>query len=128
MQQQNGVSDCGLFATAVCTALAFKANPSELRWDQSRMRSHLSRCLSNQILALFPTLYTGNEKLRGRREMTIDLYCVCNMPESFSNYMTKCCECSQWFHNPCVDFSDTRSVSSKIARLFKCPDCILIAF
>ena len=51
MQQQHGVSDCGLFETAVCTALAFKANPSELRWDQSRMRSHLSRCFSNQILA-----------------------------------------------------------------------------
>ena len=84
MQRQHGVSDCGLFAAAVCTALAFKANPSEPRWDQSN-RSHLSSCLSNQMLALFPTLYTGNEKDRGRREMTIDIYCVCNMPESFNN-------------------------------------------
>ena len=99
MQQKYGVSDCGLFAAALSTDLAFKANPSELILDQSRMRFHLTRCLSNQILSLFPTLYIGNEKVRGRRAMKIDLYCVCNMQESFSNYMTKWCECTQWFLN-----------------------------
>lgn len=59
MQRQYEISDCGLFAAAVSTAVAYKANPSEHRWEQSNIHSYVSRCLSNQILTLFPTLYTG---------------------------------------------------------------------
>ena len=43
MQQQEGATDCGLFAAAVCTSLALKRNPSNTRWEQPKMRDHLAR-------------------------------------------------------------------------------------
>ena len=52
LQQQVGPSDCGLFATAVCTALVLELNPLKCVWDQSQMRSHLPRCLIQQHLSL----------------------------------------------------------------------------
>ena len=67
IQQQQSVSDCGLFAAAVSTALAFEVNPSDMRWDQSLMRAHLSRCLVDHHLTLFSTLKTGIEHLKVRR-------------------------------------------------------------
>ena len=55
LQQQVGSSDCGLFATAVCTAL-LEVNPSNFVWDLSQLCSQLSKCLIQQHLSLFPHL------------------------------------------------------------------------
>ena len=125
MQLQKGSSDCGLFAAAVCTALVFGENPSNAMWDQSRMRAHLTECLINQQLSLFPTLHTGlgQFKFQRRNLMSFPLYCICNMPEYSSKYMIKCMVCNDWFHNPCVNFSDDSRPTKRIAKLFKCPNC-----
>ena len=49
IQQQNGGSDCGLFAAAICVALALGTNPTTLRWRQERMREHLKSCFESKI-------------------------------------------------------------------------------
>ena len=41
MQKQVGGNDCGLFAIAIATAIAFGADPTKLHFDQAAMRSHL---------------------------------------------------------------------------------------
>ena len=41
MQQQRGVSDCGVFAISCCIAMANGLEPNQLRWRQVNMRSHL---------------------------------------------------------------------------------------
>ena len=54
-QQQNG-SDCGVFAIAFSTCLAYEFNPQDYTFDIPRMRPHLSQCLKNGKLTMFPTL------------------------------------------------------------------------
>ena len=50
--QQDGTADCGVFATATCTALAHGSQPS--RYDQKQMRGHLLKCFKNLVLTVFP--------------------------------------------------------------------------
>ena len=48
-QQQQGGSDCGVFAIATCTALAHGITPL---FNQEKMRQHLIQCFENS--PLFP--------------------------------------------------------------------------
>ena len=48
IQQQRGGADCGIFAAAVCIALA--------AGRQARMRSHLSECIRTEIIKPFPII------------------------------------------------------------------------
>ena len=51
--KQNGVNDCGLFAIATATALAFDLNP--VKFGQSNMRAHLLKCFEGRKITPFPT-------------------------------------------------------------------------
>ena len=53
-QKQSGGTDCGLFALAAVTAIAFNIDPSVLKLKQEVMRQHLVTCLHNQKVTLFP--------------------------------------------------------------------------
>ena len=53
-QKQVGAVDCGLFAIALATSIAFGDDPSTRRYSQEKMRSHLLTCFQNQHLELFP--------------------------------------------------------------------------
>ena len=55
-QKQSGGQDCGLFAIANATTIAYGANPSLMKLHQSVMRSHLSKCFRNKHMSLFPTI------------------------------------------------------------------------
>lgn len=50
-QQQNGCKDCGVFAIACCTAIAFK---SPMQFNQSAMRRHLLKCFNDLLITPFP--------------------------------------------------------------------------
>lgn len=49
---QLGATDCGLFVVAYMTSLAFE-NPSDLRYNQEILRSHLLSCFSMKKLKLY---------------------------------------------------------------------------
>ena len=53
-QEQSGGADCGAFALAAVTALAFNIDPSILKLKQAVMWRYLVTCL-NQKFTLFPT-------------------------------------------------------------------------
>ena len=54
MSKQEGVKDCGVFAIAAATALAFGSDPVNIR--QSYMREHLLNCFEKGTMSPFPTL------------------------------------------------------------------------
>ena len=54
MSKQKGVNDCGVFAIAAATALAFDSDL--LQVQQSRMREHLLICFERESMLPFPTL------------------------------------------------------------------------
>ena len=54
VQKQTGAIDCGLFAVANATTIAFKGDPSQTRYDQSLMCQHLLNCFITKTMKSFP--------------------------------------------------------------------------
>ena len=72
--------DCGVFALACATELAFGCDPVLCEWDVKNMRHHLIECLENGSIAQFPT--NNPEKPRhiglGKRILNtvpVNIYC-----------------------------------------------------
>ena len=60
--QTNG-NDCGLYAIANATALAFGRDPSKEQYIPSKLREHLIQCLENKEMRPFPNA-KGTSKRR----------------------------------------------------------------
>ncbi len=66
-----------------------------------------------------PTIPESHHKLKRNKFFPvrqIELYCVCNMPETYGD-MIECGECCTWFHIKCM----TRLQS--IPETWYCPTC-----
>ena len=55
---QEGFSDCGVFAIAYATALAYGKQPGGCFLEQRVMRTHLTQCLQRQDISMFPVKKT----------------------------------------------------------------------
>ena len=55
VQQQSNGSDCGIFAIAFAACLVFGIDPSHVNFDVPTMRPHLTACLRNKNISLFPS-------------------------------------------------------------------------
>ena len=53
-QKQEGSIDCGVFAVAMATAIAFDRNPTKQVFQQKLMRAHFVNCLNKKRFTLFP--------------------------------------------------------------------------
>jgi len=56
MQVQEGNVDCGLFAIAVATDLAYGNDPVNIIFEQKKMRNHIFENLESGLLQPFPRL------------------------------------------------------------------------
>lgn len=54
VQQQTNDSDCGVFAIAFAVSLALGTDPMHVTFDIRRMRPHLTACLKDKKLNMFP--------------------------------------------------------------------------
>ena len=52
--RQMGGQDCGLYAIAIATALAFGEDPVAMKFRLVSLRSHLVECIATEKLSLFP--------------------------------------------------------------------------
>ena len=124
VQQQTSNVDCGVFAIAFATALAFGQDPSKLRFDVPKMRSHLVECLKLKKMSPFPEMKPGCSDivLSKRKFYTIELFCSCRMPyekpKSEADLMAKCGSCKEWFHQRCDSLKSSGNVSL-------CVNCVL---
>ena len=55
-QKQAGGRDCGVFAIAFATSMAFGLDISTSAFHQEKMRLHLARCFTENKLTVFPTI------------------------------------------------------------------------
>ena len=56
VQQQLNGSDCGVFAIAYATSLAFMHDPKTIQYDIPKMRPHLLNCVKSSKMEQFPTV------------------------------------------------------------------------
>ena len=124
-QQLNGV-DCGVFAIAFATSLAFGEDPTQIAYDNRKLRDHLIKCLERHEMRPFPRKDNGNERKCRKRSSRISLYCTCRMPwnsheEDEDKFMAQCKECKNWFHRDCENIPDNVFLCSKV--YWKCCSC-----
>jgi hypothetical protein len=91
--KQQGIKDCGVFAIAICTLLAYGNFPigSHITFNQSVMRDHLLMCYENLYLTPFPSqkVYSLLQSHDKQNDYTYILYTIFYSP--VITYMhTKC--------------------------------------
>ena len=46
------------------------------------------------------------------KQLFIQVYCTCSLPESYDSRMIECEECQKWFHFKCMGLTSLGSVSN----------------
>ena len=124
VQKQAGVCDCGLFAVAFATALAFGQPPGMYHFAQGDMRQHLYECFEIGRISMFPYM-----KLRRATESTVKsseevpVYCACKMPNLPDTAWIQCSVCRNRFHTEsCIDRPSASSLCGKTP--WYCSNCV----
>ena len=121
VQMQSGGYDCGLFAIAFATALVHGEQPGRFLFDQDKMRHHLLKCLQEGELTPFPVKKTRRNACRVKSWDTIEVHCVCRMPEVSGVEMIECSNCKTWYHIPfCISVPIG---ATQARREWFCPKC-----
>ena len=106
--QQKGLGDCGLYAlayaTELCIANTTNCHIENIRFSQDHMQQHLEVCIRKGEMTAFPRdpeikLYQDDSTLD---VFSINLFCICKMPDIYDELMVECTNCSKWFHFKCV--------------------------
>ena len=112
--KQAEFDECGLFAAAYCTTLAYSQNPSSYVYDQSALRKHLINCLEAQHIEPFPII--RERRIGIANLIQIDVFYYCRNTNEGTPMV--CCDgCREWFHLSCIN--------SKVEREKKwyCQNC-----
>lgn len=102
-QKQSNSFDCGVYAIAFATSLAFSQNPSAIDYDSKLLRNHLIFCFEKKELYPFPS------KMRLKpfpdvNTTTTRIYCHCRRTDLRLNEqweMIDCAGCGEDFHRMC---------------------------
>lgn len=75
-------AECGLYAVAVMTAMAFGQDPALLMFEQNSLRTHLGEYFQTGYIQLFPAVKKIRIKDRIKKEKMVSIYCNCRLPEN----------------------------------------------
>ena len=111
VEKQSNGSDCGVLA------IAYGLNPCTVRFDHSKIRSHLATCLENCQVTCFPVL--GERKSAVRKPK---MHCSCCMPEEKGDEMAQCDVCHVRYHRHCMDIPSEVFGESEVH--WECKRCV----
>ena len=103
VSKQSGSSDCGLYAVAYITHIAFGDDPSLVIFNQSKMREHLLKCLEEQQMQPFPIMKKLRTSGSPSRVIEVQVCCYCRCPDDGSKMVACDGECGNWFHVKCIN-------------------------
>ena len=99
--KQTGSADCGLYAPATLTCIAFDIDPVTVIFDQQQLRPHLAMCLEKGDISTFPVLKHRRPVNRVLRTELCNIYCYCRLPDD-GQTMVCCDSCQDWYHVGCL--------------------------
>jgi hypothetical protein len=103
VQTQHNGNDCGVFAIAFATTLAYGGWPVSTTYtvSENMMRLHLSSCFQSGSIEPFPSRPNHLRKAPTySKTLSIPLYCVCRSIDD-GQLMVQCDRCKRWFHGAC---------------------------
>lgn len=103
VQQQEGYSDCGLFAVSFATSLCFDIPPATQNFVQKEMRSHLASCFQKGVLEPFPVFPSIITPMSSKYHV-VDLCLKCRRPKCEDGSLIECMFCNSMYHSTCVEF------------------------
>ncbi len=114
--KQKSSSDCGVFAIACATSLAFGIAPESQHFVQEELRSYLAMCFRVGKMMPFPTAtLSWSAKPSVCYEV---LVCkICRRPGTVKQILTQCFLCQGYFHLHCGNGSE--------ADYFLCSKCLV---
>ena len=115
--KQKGSTECGLYAVAILTHLAFENDPTSVTFDQAALRPHLIQCLENGLINCFPVQQNRIRSNKVSAHLICNVYSNCRLPEHYDSSMIECDNCHEWYHHRCID------VSTVVSDKWDCPDC-----
>ena len=120
--QPNGY-DCGVYAIANATELAYGCDPVVCVWKSEDMRSHLLDSLQSGKVTRFPRVREQRIMLgtRVRKTVTGKVLCICRMINDKTRPMIECEHCLQWYHKNCMglEVSSKNLANSHLAVLLE---------
>ena len=125
VEQQQNTHDCGIYAIAFATELAYGHDPVLHKFEAGEMRSHLLHCLEKKKMERYFSSGTRNIPMgrRVRKSIPIIVYCICRLPNDPTLLMVECNNCRGWFHTRCLTFpSDTKATVS-YGHKWQCNKC-----
>ena len=101
VQRQINGCDCGVFAIANATELAFGKDPLLCQYDMEVMRMHFLKYLENTKMECFrPRKIPIGNHIKNTHKMKV--YCTCRLPNNPQKSMVCCDRCRKWFHKECM--------------------------
>ena len=94
-QQGNGVN-CGVFAIAYATSIAFGENPSLCSYNVPLMRQHLVSCLEKEMIYPFPKQDRTKRVLKCKKiQLLLSIYYSCSSVCQYEREdpMVECMRC-----------------------------------
>ena len=119
VEKQSNGSDCGVLAIAYAFDIYNGLNPCNVKFDQNKIRQHLSTCLEKCQISRFPVL--GGRSSVSKKPCMVELHCSCHMPEENGYEMAECDSCSVWYHRHCMDIAS--DVFGQHDIQWKCKEC-----
>ena len=122
VSKQAGSQDCGLFAIAFMTSLAYGNNPIREVYRQDEMRAHLLTCFEKQVMQCFPTLKKRRISNPIVKTTTIAVFCTCRLPyDPDKGEKMVCCDtCDKWYHTHCISEESKQRIQQKNWYCDKC--------
>ena len=99
VNKQSGTQDCGVFAAAYCTTVAFGKDPCAFVYDLKHLRYHLLKCLEDGKMTTFPII---RERRTASTSVSMNVHCICRGPDT-GEAMVACDRCKKWYHAECVE-------------------------
>ena len=103
--------DCGAYAIAFATDLAYGNNPASREYEQTKLWSHFLEYLSLKQIVPFPSKPIKPGKPKSEY---IYIFCTCCMPAEADIHMAQCTICKECYHKSCEHIPDT---------VFRDPNC-----
>ena len=127
-QRQRNSYDCGVFAVAFITTLAFGTDPCTVSFDRKSIRAHFIQCLARKEILPFPAFgLRGSGRIR-QPTLSVDVYCSCRLTKyrhaivgGAEWALANCSICQRWFHRRCENIPDECFTKKKYP--FMCSSC-----
>lgn len=102
VQQQEGGSDCGLFAIANSLTLCRGEDPRMVQYHQRHMRAHLCSSFQAGVLTPFPSMARSAPAVPAR-VLEVEVHCYCRRTvRAGKEDVVTCGRCGKVFHEDCI--------------------------